>query len=194
MAGPSAALETLAVDAIALTGETWWRHARVGLRFAAVPNPPPDGRWQHGSVVAALYLADSEASAWAEHYRGLAERGLPPGEGFPRNLWRCEVSLARVADLSSPERLAAVGLSAPRPMHSDWPPFQLVGERLFAAGWAAVLAPSAARPDDGRSLAVFRRGGAFPGVRPPRRPRRIDRPPDSPGVLSRSADDRHSAR
>jgi len=194
MAGPLAGREPLAVDAIALIGETWWRHARVGLRFAAVPIPPPDGRWQHGSVVAALYLADSEASAWAEHYRGLTERGLPPAEGFPRNLWRCEVSLARVADLSSPERLAAVGLSAPRPMHLDWPPFQLVGERLFAEGWAAVLAPSAARPDAGRSLAVFRRGGAFPGVRPPRRPRRIDAPPDAHGVPPRSAGDRLSPR
>jgi RES domain-containing protein len=183
-AGPKAAPEPLAVDAIALTAETWWRHARVGLRFAAVPTPPPDGRWQHGAVAVALYLADSEATAWAEHYRALAERGLPPAEGFPRNLWRCVVSLARVADLSSLERLAAVGLSAPRPMHSDWPPFQRVGEQLFAEGWGAVLAPSAARPEEGRSLAVFRRDGGFPGVRPPRRPRRVNAPPESVGLIS----------
>jgi RES domain-containing protein len=176
MAGPRAAREPLAVDAVALAGETWWRHARVGLRFAAVPDPPPDGRWQRGSVVAALYLADSEETAWAEHYRALAERGLPPAEGFPRNVWRCDVSLARVADLSSVERLAAVGLSMPRPFRSDWPPFQLVGEHLFAEGWAAVVSPSAARPDDGRSLAVFRRDGGFPGVRPRRRPRRVNAP------------------
>lgn len=180
-ARPTAAREPLAVDAAALTGQIWWRHARVGLRFAAVPAPPPDGRWQRGSVVAALYLADSEATAWAEHYRALAERGLPPAEGFPRNLWRCDVTIARVADLSSRERLAAVGLSIPRPMRSDWPPFQVVGDQLFADGWAAVLAPSAVRPDNGRSLAVFRRNGDFPGVRPPRRARRVNAPPERLG-------------
>src|SRR6266566_4122119 len=165
--------EPLAVDEIALARQVWWRHARIGLRFAAVPTPPPDGRWQHGHVAAALYLAESEETAWAEHLRAIAERGLPPAEGFPRNLWRCEVTIAHVADLSSVERLAAVGLPLPRPMRSDWTPFQVIGERLFAEGWAGVLAPSAARPDVGRSLAIFRRNGEFPGVRPSRRPRRV---------------------
>jgi RES domain-containing protein len=174
MAARAFPADPLAVDEIALTRQVWWRHARVGLRFAAVPMPPPDGRWQHGEVIAALYLAESEETAWAEHLRALAERGLPPAEGFPRNLWQCEVALARVADLSSAERLAAVGLPLPRPMRSDWAPFQVIGERLFAEGWAGVLAPSAARPEEGRSLAVFRRNGRFPGVRPPRRARRVN--------------------
>ena len=63
-----------------------------------------------------------------------------------------------LADLSDDDRLAAVGLTAPQPSRSSWPAYQRVGEMLWEAGWAGLLAPSAARPrslvacvfDDGR--------------------------------------------
>ena len=32
-------------------------------------------------------LANDEAGAWAEWYRHLAERALPPAAGLPRDLW-----------------------------------------------------------------------------------------------------------
>ena len=54
---------------------------------------PADGRWQHGSVIEAWYLADEPATAWAEWYRALAGTGLPPARALPRDLWhRCSLA------------------------------------------------------------------------------------------------------
>lgn len=93
-----------------------------------------------------LYLADTPETAWAEFYRAAAELEVPPAKLLPRDLWRYEVSLNAVADLSSDQALAAAGLSTPAPDSSDWPPFQAVGERLALAGAQGVLWHSAARP------------------------------------------------
>ena len=131
----------------------------------------------------AIYLADSEETAWAEWYRALSERALPPDRGFPRDLWRVRVTLERVADLSTPERLARVGLPVPRPRQAEWRAFQAVGERLFGAGFEAIVAPSAARPEDGRSLAVFRPVDRFANLSPVGRPRRIEALPFIPRGL-----------
>jgi len=167
------------VEGRRLTG-FWLRHQPAGGLPLARRDPPPDNRWQRGEVVDALYLADSEATVWAEWYRHLAERGLPPGAAMPRDLWRWQVDV-EVADLSDAARLAALGLPVPRPGRRSWAAFQEVGERLAEAGWAGVLAPSAARPD-GRALCLFRRrdGGAVPGARPVPPPRRVDRSPAPP--------------
>ncbi|HZQ26316.1 MAG TPA: RES family NAD+ phosphorylase, partial [Acidimicrobiales bacterium] len=124
----------------------------------------PDGRWQRGAVVEVFYLADSEETAWAEWYRALVELGLPPHRSLPRDLWAFRVS-ATVADLSSAPRLAAVGLSPPRPGRSQWPAYQRVGEQLAADGWRGLLAPSAARPE-GRVLCLFRNDDPLRGATP----------------------------
>jgi RES domain-containing protein len=133
--------------------------------------------------VRAIYVADSEETAWAEWYRALAERAVPPDLGFPRDLWRVRVTLGRIADLSAADRLARVGLPLPRPSLADWGAYQAVGEHLFAGGFDAVLAPSAARPGSGRSLAVFRPADRIVGMRPIGRPRRIAAPPALPRGL-----------
>ena len=106
-------------------------------------------RWQRGEIVAALYLADTPETAWAEWYRHLAERAVPPMQTLPRALWRWAVELERVADLRTrgraPRRFGLVG-SAARPRRlagrSSAP-----ARRCNAAGWPALVAPSAARPD-----------------------------------------------
>lgn len=121
-----------------------WRARR---RSPPLPerDPPPHNRWQPGEIVDALYLADSDQTAWAEWYRHLAERAIPPLVQMPRALWTRE-GRRGVADASSPERRSAVSLRPPAPLHSSWPAFQDVGERLAYAGWAGLLALSAARP------------------------------------------------
>jgi hypothetical protein len=93
------------------------------------------------------------------------------------------VTLERIADLSSAGRLARVGLPIPRPSLADWGAFQALGAPLFAAGFEAVLAPSAARPESGRSLAVFRPADRIGGLHPIGRPRRIAAPPALPRGL-----------
>ena len=157
----------------------WLRHQPAGGLPLARRDPPPDSRWQRGAIVDALYLADSEATTWAEWYRHLAELGLPPAMAMPRDLWRWRVD-AEVADLSRADRLAAVGLPLPRPGRRSWPAFQAVGEALAADGWAGLLAPSAARPD-GRTLCLFRGpDGVAAHARPLPPPRRVDAPPPPP--------------
>ena len=43
----------------------WIKHTYPGSAPLPDREPPPDNRWQRGDVVDALYLADSEATAWA---------------------------------------------------------------------------------------------------------------------------------
>jgi hypothetical protein len=151
------------------------RQARADAPAWPDRDPPPNSRWQRGSVVDALYLADSEGTAWAEWYRHLAEAGVPPDEQLPRRLWQWDVDLAR---------LDRVGLPVPSPGRRTWKAFQAVGETLWAEGWSGLLAPSAARPR-GRSLCLFRPGGAHAeGARPVGRGRLIERPPAPPTGLT----------
>jgi len=74
----------LDVDATGVAGE-WIRHAphRSSLRGRSAE--PTDGRWQHALIARGLYLADEAATATAEWYRFLAERGLPPARAIPHD-------------------------------------------------------------------------------------------------------------
>jgi RES domain-containing protein len=152
------------LDPVAVHG-VWYRHVPHRGRVWWRADPPPSGRWQRGSVIAGFYLADSAETAWAEWFRQLAELGLRPEQQLLRNLWRLEVDVERIADLSDADRLAAVGLSLPAESGREWPDFQAVGERLCASGWAGLLAPSAAR-HEGSILCLFREAERIEGVKP----------------------------
>jgi RES domain-containing protein len=116
-------------------------------------------------VVDALYLAESEATVWAEWYRHLAEHGIPPDRALPRDLWRWRADV-EVADLRTEEKLAEVGLPVPTPGRPTWPPFQATGEQAWREGWRGLVAPSAARPA-GLTLCLFRdETGAVEGAEP----------------------------
>lgn len=158
---------------------SWWRQTPHGVDPLGLVSPPSSGRWQRGGVVAASYLADEEETAWAEWYRLLAEIELPPTHAMPRDLWRWTVAVDQVADLSTASKLAEVGLPAPRPGRTTWPPFQDVGEALHRDGYRGVLYPSAARPDR-RALCLFRDGPLIPGATPVRPPITYRDPPAPP--------------
>jgi RES domain-containing protein len=132
------------VDTVAVHGE-WIRHAphRSALLGRAVE--PTDRRWQHGEIVRGLYLADEPATAIAEWYRLLAERGLSPARAIPHDHHVWELKL-RLADLRTPDRRARLNLEPPRPGRRTWAPSQAVGEQLFSEGFAGIIPPSAARP------------------------------------------------
>jgi hypothetical protein len=138
-----------------------------------------DGRWQRGAQLAGLYLAQDTATVWAEWYRALAELGEPPDARLPRDLWRFSANLGRVADLSSPEALRALGLPEPLPDRAHWPAFQDVGLRLARHGFDAVLFRSSARPA-GLCVCVFATDAGFAGVTPTGTPERITAAPVPP--------------
>lgn len=171
-----------AIGRVAVAG-TWWRHAAAGSEPWLRPRDPFDGRWQRGSVVEGFYFADSPETAWAEWYRYLAEAGMPPAHGLPRDLWRWEVDLSGVADLRHPSTLEAFGVGALRPTRSQWPACQRVGEELFATGSRALLAPAAARPELGQILCVFRTEDRVSGLTPVPPPERQEHPPPLPRGL-----------
>ena len=168
----------VAVAPVGVSGR-WVRHAVPGADPLARPDPAPDNRWQRGEIVDALYLADTEATAWAEWYRHLAESGIPPSAAMPRDLWSWSVD-ARLADLSDDLKLHRAGLRRPRPGRVDWPAYQQVGEALAAEGWTGLIAPSAARPAY-RILCLFRApDGSVPGAAPVPPPTRVTMPPVPP--------------
>jgi RES domain-containing protein len=166
------------VDPIALRG-VWWRHTPDRADPLYRPPEPAAGRWQTGATVEGLYFGETTETIWAEWYRYLAEIGIPPDVSLPRQLWRWEVDLADVADLSGRERLDRIGLAPPVPGRSNWRHYQAAGNALFALGFKGLLAPSAARPQ-GRVLCVFRTHIEMTGLTPLRPPRRITRPPRVP--------------
>lgn len=143
--------------------------------------PPPDSRWQRGTIVDALYLANDEPTVWAEWYRHLAEAGLPPNQQMPRDLWTWELDVGvEVADLTTAVRLERVGLELPRPGRLTWPAYQQVGETLWREGWPGLLAPSAARPSQGIVLCVFLEADRVLAARPLLPPVVIGEPPVPP--------------
>lgn len=168
------------IAAVAVRGR-WLKHTYPGSLPLPEREPPPDNRWQRGDVVDALYLADDEDTVWAEWYRHLAERMIPPLAQMPRELWTWGINI-EVADLSTAERLAAVGLPLPAPGRRLWPAFQKVGERLHGEGWPGLLAPSAALPT-GRVLCLFRDKNRVRGAEPVSPPRLVPEPPPPPAGL-----------
>jgi hypothetical protein len=173
----------LDVDSV-VVGGIWLRHVPHGSPPDGRPPIVPDGRWQRGTVVDALYLAGDDDCMWSEWYRHLAESGIPPLRALPRDVWRFAVADTEVADLSTEERLKAVGLAVPPPGRRTCPPYQTVGEQLHSEGWLGLLAPSAARPKS-RVLCIFiDLGEPFPAdVTPQPPPEVVDEPPVVPTGL-----------
>lgn len=165
-------------DAVDAAGE-WLRQIPQRADPRLRPQPPDDNRWQRGSVVDAVYLAADEETLWAEWYRHLAERGLPPLQQLPRDLWRFRVPSLPVADLRDEDRLARLGLPVPTPGRKTWPAYQRVGEALWREGWSGLLTPSAARPN-GLVLCLFLSAGTpFPAAPIPP-PNAVVEPPIPP--------------
>lgn len=166
-----------AVARLSVAG-SWWRQTPHGSDPLWLASPASSGRWQRGEVVAAIYFADEEPTAWAEWYRLLAETALPPSHGMPRDMWRWTIAVGDIADLSTTAKLAEVDLPVLRPSRTTWAPFQAVGERLHHQGYRGVLYPSAARPDH-QALCLFRDGILIPGINPVRPPL-VHRDPPAP--------------
>jgi RES domain-containing protein len=168
---------TLTVAAITVRGR-WIKHTYPGSPPLPERDPPPDNRWQRGDVIDALYLADTPETAWAEWYRHLAERMIPPLAQMPREIWTWQVDV-EVADLSTPEKLSTVRLDPPAPHRRHWNHYQHVGEQLSKEGWAGLLTISAARPE-GKVLCLFRDQHGVRGAKPLPPPSPIAEPPPPP--------------
>jgi len=167
------------VDLVPVEG-TWFRHVHAGMNGLAVSHGGNGGRFNPPGLPA-LYLADSEPTAWAEWYRWLAEWTRSPAEHLPRDLYRVAVELTEVADLRT--MAARQQASAParmRPTSTQWPVFQELGARLQAQGAQGILYASAART---RSLCLCVFGAGLEHLRVDGEPVTIITPPPPPRGL-----------
>jgi RES domain-containing protein len=102
---------------------------------------------------------------------------------LPRALWKFEVDLTDVADLTADGVLEAHGVRSLSPTRRQWPKTQAVGERYFKSGSRGIVAPSAAH-EGGRVLAVFRtEPGPIAGLKPIKPPRTFKELPALPTGL-----------
>jgi RES domain-containing protein len=162
---------------------SWWRQIPGSGDVHYQPEEPADGRWQRGEEIEGLYFADSPETAWAEWYRYLSEAMLPPERALPRDLWEWRIGVEEVADLSDDGKLEDAGLPPPEPGRSQWPDYQRVGIRLWREGCRGILSPSAARPDSGLVLCIFRTERVEPGTEPLPPPQQHSTPPLVPPGL-----------
>jgi RES domain-containing protein len=159
---------------------TWMRHVPARIDALAASRGGSGGRF-HPPGGVALYVADSEDTAWAEWYRYLAERGKSPADDLPRDLYRIAVDLSDVADLrTQAARAAAAAPGRMRPTSAQWPPFQDLGQRLDAHGAEGALYASAART---RSLCLCVFEAGLHGLSVEGEPVRVIAPPPPPRGL-----------
>jgi RES domain-containing protein len=110
------------------------------------------GRWNPRGV-AALYLAEGQATVTAE-LRRLAERQQRSLADFlPRTLIEYELELQAVLNLRDTTTLDAAGLTHSQLRGDDQAPCREMGEAARYAGYEAVIAPSAA--GEGTVIAVY---------------------------------------
>ena len=143
---------TLGVRSVAVHGR-WIKHTHPGSAPLPEREPPPDNRWQRGDAVDALYLADTEETAWAEWYRHLAERMIPPLAQMPRELWTWQVDI-EVADLSTPEQPWRGRPQPPAPGRRSWAAYQRIGEQLSAGGLGRIARTERRSPGRQGSLPI----------------------------------------
>lgn len=140
------------LEPIAYTGGVF-RHVASGRHpLSGAGARSQGGRWNPPQSFATLYLADAKVTVEAE-FRRMAERqGLDPGQFLPRRIYRLEVELQAVVDMTRPASLtptlAGLDLSA-----ENLSATQAVGEAAQYLGREAILAPSATGA--GLVLAVF---------------------------------------
>lgn len=140
------------LEPIAYTGEVF-RHVASGRHpLSGAGARSVGGRWNPPQSFATLYLAESNATVEAE-FRRMAERqDLALEQFLPRRIYRIDVELQAVVDMTQPASLAPA-LAKLDLSSEDLGATQAVGEAAQYLGREAILAPSAT--GTGLVLAVF---------------------------------------
>lgn len=110
------------------------------------------GRWDDGSFDA-LYTSSERDGALAETWFHMTRgQPIPPSKPIKR-IYRIDVELGRVLDLSGPGELAALGVDMQSYGHlsylqreSEYPTTQQIGEVAYFYEYAAIVVPNARWP------------------------------------------------
>ena len=111
------------------------------------------GRFNPSGSFPVLYLCQSRPCAVAELERLGARQAIGVDGLLPRSLYRYEISLARVLDLTSDEVRTDVGIGLDVLTGPDWTTCQELGSTAHSLGVQGISSPSATGVGD--VLAVF---------------------------------------
>jgi RES domain-containing protein len=139
------------IDPIPYRGEAFRHVAAEHHPLSGAGARTVGGRWNPPNSFATLYLADSRDTVELEFERMVARTGRSVADFLPRRLYRYELALAAVIDLTEaerPEGLTRIDLGA-----DDVSLTQAIGEAAQYLGNEGIFAPSAA--GSGTVIAVF---------------------------------------
>jgi RES domain-containing protein len=131
-----------------------FRHVSVGRQpLSGEGARIQGGRWNPPESFPTLYLAESQDVMVAEFRRLAVRTGRSPADFLPRELYRIDIALGVLVDLTDPAAVTAVGLSPESMRSDDLGACQAVGLAAHYLGLEGVHAASAA--GEGRVIAVF---------------------------------------
>jgi RES domain-containing protein len=130
---------------VAIRQDVAFRYATYDTPLWVRPNTSP-GRWHDEDAGPTQYLALHPDGAWAELVRaeGLQEEADLALVRAP--IWALRLDIAAIVDYSTFERAEEAGFPPDALIDDDYTRCQAEGAALRAAGYAGVLAPSAALP------------------------------------------------
>jgi hypothetical protein len=110
------------------------------------PTLQPGARWHAGSLGLAQYFSLEGDGAWAEllRYEGVRTDRERLGPDLRRRFWKCEVEDHDIADLSSFDEIAELGLDPEQIIADDHVYCRDLALELEVEGYRGVVAPSAA--------------------------------------------------
>lgn len=111
------------------------------------------GRFNPPNSFPVLYLCSTAGCAAAEFTKSASSHPIGLSGFLPRKLWRYEISLSNVLDLTEVETLDHLGLEASELVEEDRTVTHQLGEIAHQFGYQAVRNASAAGVDD--VIAVF---------------------------------------
>lgn len=131
-----------------------WRHVASGRQpLSGEGARITGGRWNPPRSFSVLYLGSTRETVIAEFHRLAARQRLDPAEFLPRILYRYDVNLTNMLDLTEEASLAMLDTTGIGISGNDLTVPRGIGEAVFASGREGVVAPSAA--GHGVVLAVY---------------------------------------
>lgn len=112
------------------------------------------GRFNPPDSFSVLYLCSTRACAVAEFYRAGNRLAIGPEGLLPRHLFRYEIQLDQVLDLTRTENLEQLGVSPSDLVGEDLSVTRSIGEGAHSLGIQAIRSPSAAGQDDVLALLI----------------------------------------
>jgi RES domain-containing protein len=106
------------------------------------------GRFNASGSFPVLYLCSTAGCAAAEFIRFASKHPLGPAGFLPRSLYRYDVSLTSVLNLTDPQTLEHLDMTLEMVVDEDWSLTQQIGEVAHQFGYQAILNASATGVDE----------------------------------------------